>query len=226
MSAATEIDRVQAIVDPIASDLHLDVYDIERRGGTIRITLDSPAGSERGINLDELALATRLISRQMDEVDPIPGHYTLEVTSPGLERQLRTAAHYQREVGKTVTLRLADAAADPRRIDGLLVSADERTATLRLESGDERVVDIDAIDKARTVFAFGPKPKPGAGKPGVGKSATAKNGAGKNGAGEPSAPEHGTAKVKNSKSGVPEQQRLSATQGSTPTISKKETQPS
>ena len=42
MSAATEIDRVHAIVDPIASDLHLDVYDIERRGGTIRITLDSP----------------------------------------------------------------------------------------------------------------------------------------------------------------------------------------
>ena len=170
MSAATEIDRVRAIVDPIASDLHLDVYDIERRGGTIRITLDSPAGSERGINMDELALATRLISRQMDEVDPIPGHYTLEVTSPGLERQLRTAAHFQREIGKKVTVRLADPSADPRRVDGQLVSADERTATLLLDSGDERSIDITAIDKARTVFEFGSKPKPGKPKPGAPKA--------------------------------------------------------
>ena len=175
MSAATEIDRVQAIVDPIASDLHLDVYDIERRGGTIRITLDSPAGSERGINMDELALATRLISRQMDEVDPIPGHYTLEVTSPGLERQLRTAAHFQREVGKNVTVRLADPSAEPRRLDGQLVSADEHAATLLLDSGEERSIDITAIDKARTVFEFGPKPKPGGAKPGAGKSKATKN---------------------------------------------------
>jgi ribosome maturation factor RimP len=178
MSAATEIDRVQAIVDPIASDLHLDVYDIERRGGTIRITLDTPAGSERGINMDELALATRLISRQMDEVDPIPGHYTLEVTSPGLERQLRTAAHFQREIGKKVTVRLADPAADPRRVDGQLVSADEHSATLLLDTGDERSIDISAIDKARTVFEFGPKPKPGKPKPGAAKPGTSKAGAG------------------------------------------------
>ncbi len=47
MSAATEIDRMHAIVDPIASDLHLDVYDIERRGGTIRVTLDSARGPSR-----------------------------------------------------------------------------------------------------------------------------------------------------------------------------------
>lgn len=161
MSAASEIDRVRAIVDPIASDLHLDVYDIERRGGTIRVTLDSLPGSPGGINLDELALATRLISRQMDEVDPIPGHYTLEVTSPGLERQLRTAAHFQRELGKPVTVRLSDPSADPRRLDGVLVSADDRTATLLLDSGVERVIDIESMERARTVFVWGPKPKPG-----------------------------------------------------------------
>ena len=160
MSAATEIDRIQAIVGPIASDLRLDVYDIERRGGTIRITLDSAPGSETGTNLDEIALATRLISRQLDEDDPIPGHYTLEVTSPGLERQLRTPAHFQREVGKSVTIRLSDPSADPRRLDGALVAADDRTATLLLASGEERVVDITSIDKARTVFAWGPKEKP------------------------------------------------------------------
>jgi ribosome maturation factor RimP len=214
MSAATEIDRVQAIVDPIASDLHLDVYDIERRGGTIRITLDSPPGSDRGINMEELALATRLISRQMDEVDPIPGHYTLEVTSPGLERQLRTAAHFQREVGKDVTVRLADASADPRRLDGHLVAADERTATLLLDSGEERIVDISAIDKARTVFAFGPKPKPGKSKAASGKSKATKSNA---------ATEATTAgpDTTTRKTATPE-----AALAATPSISNKETQPS
>jgi len=172
MSAASEIDRVHAIVGPIASDLALDVYDVERRGGTIRITLDTPPGSDGGITLDSLSLATRLISRELDHEDPIAGHYTLEVTSPGLERPLRTAAHFQREVGKTITIRLRDPKADPRRLQGMLSSADDRSATLLLDDGSEYSVPIDEIDKARTVFEFGPKPKPGK-QSGKGPRATA-----------------------------------------------------
>jgi ribosome maturation factor RimP len=161
MSAASEIDRMYALVGPIASDLALDVYDIERRGGTIRITLDTLPGSDGGITLDSLSLATRLISRELDHEDPIAGHYTLEITSPGLERQLRTPAHFQREVGKTISVRLRDALADPRRLQGSLVAADDRCATLLLDDGTERSIVITEIDKARTVFEWGPKPKPG-----------------------------------------------------------------
>ena len=156
------------------------MYDIERRGGTIRITLDSPAGSERGINMDELALATRPISRQMDEVDPIPGHYTLEVTSPGLEHQHRTAAHFQREISKKVTVRLADPSADPRLGRRATRLGRRRQATLLLDSGDERSIDITAINKARTVFEFGSKPKPGKPKPGAPKAGTRTSKATKN----------------------------------------------
>ncbi len=161
MSASTEIDRVHALVAPIAADLQLDVYDIERRGATMRVTLDTPAGSEGGITLDSLSLATRLISRELDHEDPIAGHYTLEITSPGLERALRTAAHYQREVGKIVSIRLRDPQADPRRIQGVLSAADESSATVLLDDGIERIVPIADVDKARTVFEWGPKPKPG-----------------------------------------------------------------
>ena len=161
MSASTEIDRVHALVAPIAADLQLDVYDIERRGATMRVTLDTPPGSDGGITLDSLSLATRLISRELDHEDPIAGHYTLEVTSPGLERQLRTPAHFQREVGKTITVRLRDPQADPRRLQGALIAADDRDATLLLDDGTERSVALDDIDKARTVFEWGPKPKPG-----------------------------------------------------------------
>ena len=161
MSASTEIDRVHALVAPIAADLQLDVYDIERRGATMRITLDTHPGSESGISLDSLSLATRLISRELDHEDPITGQYTLEVTSPGLERQLRTAAHYQREVGKTISVRLRDPQADPRRFQGALIAANDRTATLLLDDGAERTVSIGEVDKARTVFEWGPQPKPG-----------------------------------------------------------------
>jgi ribosome maturation factor RimP len=163
MSAETEIDRVHVLVDPIASDLDLDVYDVERRGSTIRVTLDTVAGSESGITLDTLSLATRLISREMDHEDPIAGHYTLEVTSPGLERPLRTPAHFQREVGKVITVRLRDSTADPRRIGGLLAAADDETVTIQVteDDGAERDLRITEIDKARTVFEWGPKPKPG-----------------------------------------------------------------
>lgn len=173
MSAATEIDRMHALVGPIASDLDLDVYDIERRGATMRITLDTRPGTEGGITLDSISLATRLISRELDHEDPIAGHYTLEVTSPGLERQLRTAAHFQREVGKVVSARLRDPLADPRRLQGELVAADERTATIRLDDGTERVVAIGEIDKARIVVDWAPTPKPGkAGSAPKKKSAT------------------------------------------------------
>ena len=175
MSTTNEIDRVRAVVEPIASDLDLDVYDVERRGGTMRVTLDTRPGSDGGITLDTLSLATRLISREMDHTDPIPGRYTLEVTSPGLERQLRTAAHFQREVGKDVTVRLRDVGTDERRIDGSLIAADDRTATIRSADGTERVIDIDAVDKARTVFEWGPKPKPG----GKNKAGSGKKNSGK-----------------------------------------------
>ena len=183
MSASTEIDRVHALVAPIAADLQLDVYDIERRGATMRVTLDTPPGSEGGITLDSLSLATRLISRELDHEDPITGHYTLEVTSPGLERQLRTPAHFQREIGKTITARLRDPQADPRRVQGVLTAADETSATLLLDDGTERTLALHDLDKSRTVFEWGPKPKPGK-QPSGKKKKSAKNTSGKNTSGK------------------------------------------
>ncbi len=168
MTETPLVQRVRAVVEPIATDLDLDVYDIEQRGGTLRVTLDTRPGSPGGVDLDQLALATRLIGRELDHTDPVPGKYTLEVTSPGVERALRTPAHFQREIGKSVTVRLADVTAEQRRIEGVLVAADDRTATIRVTTSKkdgaeilDRVVEIAAIDRARTVFEWGPQPKPG-----------------------------------------------------------------
>lgn len=180
------VERVRAIVAPIASDLALDVYDIEHRGGILRISLDTPPGSESGATLDKLALASRLVSKALDQDDPIASRYTLEVTSPGLERSLRVPAHFQREVGKLINVRLSDVEAAERRVRGVIVAADDDAVTLRLDDTTVSKQDIaeaaDAatrsiryhqIDRARTVFEWGPQPKPGGPSSGRGPSKSA-----------------------------------------------------
>ncbi|MEY2754654.1 MAG: ribosome maturation factor RimP [Actinomycetota bacterium] len=169
MSDNSTLERVRSLVTPIVTDLTLDLYDLEFRGGTLRVTIDTHPGSPGGVDLEQIALATRLISRELDHHDPVPGRYTLEVTSPGLERSLRTAAHFQREIGKTVNVRLRGAGGDARRVQGVLVSADEHQIGVRPEptkadpAPEVRIVALDSIDRARTVFVWGPAPKPGSG---------------------------------------------------------------
>lgn len=157
------VARVRELVAPVASDLGLDVYDVEHRGGMLRVTLDTPAGAPGGITLDTLALASRLVSRELDHHDPVPGRYTLEVTSPGVERSLRTPVHFRRELGKVIAIRLTDVGHDDRRVTGTLVAADDTAATLRVEGPDgptDRRVPYAHIDRARTVFEWGAAPKP------------------------------------------------------------------
>jgi ribosome maturation factor RimP len=166
----TTVGRVTRLVSPILSDLHLDLYDLEYRGGTLRITVDAPVGDEpadepagkRGVDLETIALATRLISRELDHEDPVPGHYTLEVSSPGLERTLRTPAHFVRSIGATVAVRLRDIGeGGERRLTGTLEAADDDSITVRPDEGEARTVPYTHIDRAKTVFVWGPTPKPG-----------------------------------------------------------------
>jgi ribosome maturation factor RimP len=152
--------RVRELVVPIATDLGLDIYDIEQRGSTLRITLDTPHGADAGVTLDVLALASRLMSKELDQHDPIPSRYTLEVTSPGVERTLRTPAHFQREVGKVVAIRLANVEAEQRRIQGVISAADDDSVTIQAADGERRIPYTD-IDRAKTVFEWGGQPKPG-----------------------------------------------------------------
>jgi len=173
MTIRSVTDAITALVAPIVSDLQLDLYDLEFNGGLLKITVDTRPGSESGITLDQLALVTRLVSRDLDHHDPIPGHYTLEVSSPGLERHLRTPEHFRRAIGSTVSVRLRAIESGERRIQGVLVAADEHTATIRLDDAalTERVVSLDTIDRARTVFTWGGVEKPGSAK---GKKAAGK----------------------------------------------------
>jgi ribosome maturation factor RimP len=157
------VDRVTSLVAPIVTDLGLDLYDIEYTGGIVRIVVDTQPGGPAGVSLENIALITRLVSREFDHSDPVPGRYTLEVTSPGLERTLRLPRHFVREVGKTIAVRLSSALDGQRRIQGDLVLASEDTIVVRLTDNalTEVTIPLSIVERAKTVFQWGPTPKPG-----------------------------------------------------------------
>jgi len=149
--------RVRDIVEPLLAARGLEVFDIEHSGGHLKVTVDR----EGGVDLAALADATRIVSRALDEHDPIPSRYTLEVSSPGLERTLRLPAHYERAIGTTVRVKLVAGAEGDRRTTGTLTSAGADGITLRTEDGGEQRIAYGDIDRTRTVFEWGPPPRPG-----------------------------------------------------------------
>lgn len=162
MSAA---ERIRSLIEPLFDDSAVYLYDVEHAGGILRVSIDRPGG----VDLDIIAGLTRDISHLLDEHDPVPGRYTLEVSSPGLERPLRTGEHFRQAVGSTVTVKLVAGTEGERRLSGELTAADDETITIRVEVDDlaepvERTVRHDDIERARTTFAWGPAPKPGSPK--------------------------------------------------------------
>jgi ribosome maturation factor RimP len=122
---------------------------------------DHPLGGR--IDLDGVAAATRLVDEVLEAADPIPGAYTLEVSSPGLERPLRIPAHFQRFIGTEITVKTVAGTPGERRMQGVLERAD-------LDADGDIVVNgvtisYASIDRARTVFVWGPAPKPTGAKP-------------------------------------------------------------
>jgi ribosome maturation factor RimP len=155
-------NKVAGLVAPMAEALGLQIYDIDYSGGTLKVVLDTPPGQPAGVNLDDLSLVTRQLGRELDHSDPVPGRYTLEVTSPGLERTLRRPEHYAREIGKTVNVRLHAPANGSRRLQGQLVAATASVVTVRdADTLVDTEVAIADIERARTVFEWGPAEKPG-----------------------------------------------------------------
>ena len=144
-------------LSPILEARGLDLVDVELHGAQLTVFVDC----EGGIGLDELGEATREVSAALDDLDPMPGRYTLSVSSPGLERRLRTPAHFARAVGETVTIRMDAGTADVRRITGKLDGADQTGCTLtgpEVPGGELRIA-YDQIERARTVFEWGPAPR-------------------------------------------------------------------
>lgn len=145
---------------------------------TVRVLVDLPDGPGE-LGLDALTEVSRAVSAALDEADPVKGRYTLEVSTPGAERELSTPRHFRRAVGHDVELTVEDtegaedtedtedteeagntestegdgAEAGLTRLTGTVAAADDDSITLRID-GHERVVSLDDIRQARMVVIF------------------------------------------------------------------------
>jgi ribosome maturation factor RimP len=181
---ATTTQRLDDIITPIVTELGLELFDLEFASSTVRVTIDkAPVDGRPGvIDLGDITAVTRAVSRALDEHDPIAERYSLEVSSPGLERTLRTPRHFERAIGQLVSVKTVPHAAGERRVKGTLTRAG--AVGTAAPAPDDVEVDVAAadsidvlvdgavhtiayadIDKARTVFEWGPEPRPSKPKP-------------------------------------------------------------
>jgi ribosome maturation factor RimP len=145
------VDRVRKLVEPLLAEDGLELFDVEFSGGRLRVLADR----EGGVDLDALTSATRRISAALDHEDPVPGgRYVLEVSSPGLERPLRTPEHFRRFLGSTVAVKTRPGEQGDRRAKGVLTDADGGGFSV-----DGRHFAYDAVERVHTVFEWGaPRP--------------------------------------------------------------------
>ncbi len=124
----------------------------------LRVVLDRP---DAGLDLDTIAAESERISRRLDLEGFEPGPYSLEVSSPGLERALRPdrPSDFTRRVGERVRLRIARPGASAETVEGTIVRADEAAVTVAVD-GAERTYPYADMAKARTVFEWGAAARP------------------------------------------------------------------
>lgn len=178
-------DELIQLINPVVADLGLECLGIEyapsRGNSLLRIYIDH---LERPITIDDCEAVSRELSAQLDVNDPISGRYTLEVSSPGIDRPLFTPAQFSRFIGEIAKVSLNLPVAGRRRLQGAIRAVDDDRITIEQDGADVVVVH-DNIQKARIVpdyAALGLAPekpgkpgktdKPGS-KPGAAKGAAA-----------------------------------------------------
>lgn len=130
--------RLLEALEPLATAHNVEIVTVEvvgsRKAPTIRVYLDC----DGGIGFDELAASQKWVNELMDELDPFPGAYTLEVSSPGIDRPLRTPEHFQRFAGEKVQLTLTEPHQGRTKWTGKLCGMRD----------EDVLVDVDGIQEA------------------------------------------------------------------------------
>jgi ribosome maturation factor RimP len=141
-------DQLRELLAPVIAGRGYQLWELEylprAGGGLLRIYIDSASG----IGVDDCERVSRAVSEALDAADPIPSHYTLEVSSPGLDRVLRTREHFERFAGERVKLEMMQPIEGRKRFAGRLLGVGESEITLELESGRINL-PIDDIHRAR-----------------------------------------------------------------------------
>jgi len=147
---------VEALVRPVVEAAGLQLWEstYRKEGGrmVLRVTVDR----DGGVDLETISGVSERLSRRLDLEDFGPRGYALEVSSPGLERTLRTPRHFERSVGQRVKVKTVEPVAGSKTHEGALVSADAEAIVVAAAGGELRVPYAD-IASARTVFEWGAK---------------------------------------------------------------------
>ena len=142
---------VEALVRPVVEQAGLELVDVAflRESGhrVLRVTIDR----DGGVDLDTISGTSERLSRRLDLEDELPGPYTLEVSSPGIERPLRTTRDFERRVGEKVKVKTSVPVDGSRTHSGTLTAASEDEVTVATDTGEHRITRKD-ISSARTVF--------------------------------------------------------------------------
>ena len=145
---------VWELIDPIAEELGYIIWDVEfvREGSEwyLRITIDS----EEGISIDDCEKLHRAIDAPLDEADPIADAYHLEISSPGVERDIKTPAHIEFCTGEMVEARLFAPLEGSRVHRGVLQGMDEEGRVLLAIGESTLAIPRASISRMTTVFEF------------------------------------------------------------------------
>lgn len=139
-----------ALLAPTIAGQDVELWEIEyhprARGALLRIYIDRPDG----VTVDDCERVSYAVSAVLDAEDPIPGQYTLEVSSPGLDRVLRTREHFARYVGQAVRVETTAAIDGRKRFSGRLTSVGDSALELEV-AGQVMTIALAAVHKARLV---------------------------------------------------------------------------
>lgn len=155
MSKVTEI--VEGIVLPIVDEVGLELVDIEYvkegRDWFLRVFIDK----ETGVDIEECGIVSEKLSEKLDEIDPIPHNYFLEVSSPGAERPLKKETDYQKAIGKNVFIKTYEPIDGEKTFEGILTQYDGETVTVEVKIKTRKksfVIPFAKIANARLAVSF------------------------------------------------------------------------
>lgn len=142
------------LIEPTIEQLGYELSDLELpiggRDGVLRVFIDKP----EGIAVEDCEVVSRQLSAILDVEDPLPGHYTLEVSSPGLDRKLTKPEHFQRFTGETIRVKLRFPLDGRRNFRGALRTADDEKIEVEVD-GELHSLQLSTIESARLVPALG-----------------------------------------------------------------------
>lgn len=141
MAKVNTVAKVEEIITPFAQQLGLEIWDVRfLKEGTdwyLRIFIDK----EGGVSIDDCVDLTHAITKPLDDADPISQSYMLEVSSPGVERELTKDEHFVKFIGSPVMLRAIRPINNVRDFNGVLTDYQDKKITVKLQDGEEIVLD-------------------------------------------------------------------------------------